>query len=271
MEFRTGRTAFAGRFDVLPLVVAVLFALSGSALAISQAPATSTLTPAQVFSQAISALGGSAAWSGIADTTMSGACTDEDDASSATTSSPFLWITAQSEFRYQMGATTSSTVLLSGHGKPSFSSPSASQSLTNETAELLKPFHMPGLVLLSILNDSSYHATVVGQEVVLGAAATHIHVQHQLAYALEQGADQDWWISTSTFLPVKVTYLVPGQSVKSYMTNSYYFSSWTATSGGIAYPQLLLVSSGLGAPTMGCTVAQLQLNTQPASSLFDVR
>jgi hypothetical protein len=270
MEFKTDYITSSGKFGLLPLVV-LLFALSEGRLAIPQISVSPPQTPAQVFTQTISALGGSSAWSGITDSRMTGTCADEDGSNSTAVPDPFVWITAQGEFRYQMGVTATSTVLLSGHGKPSFSSPSANQSLTNETAELLKPFHMPGLVILPILNDSSYRATIVGQEVVLGTATIHIHVLHRLAYAWEQGADQDWWISTSTSLPVKVTYLVPGQSVKSYMPNSYYFSSWSATSGGIAFPQLLLLASGSGAPTVGCTVTQLQLNTQPASSLFEAR
>ena len=253
-------------------VVALALLTTAECVPQSQIPSESSQTATQALTNALNAMGGSSSWSKIADATVTGSCTTlPDEGQSAEPSEPFQWITEGNEFRYQAGNSSDLSVLLSGHGKPLDSATSNTINLTSETATLLKPFHLPGQVLSAVLSDSMYSATIVGQETVLGVPTVHVHVIHRLYHTSEPGSDQDWWLSSSNYLPVKVMYLVPGQAIQSYMPETYSFAGWAAEPIGIAVPLQLTISTGIGFPTQSCTASQVQFNTQPAANIFDAR
>lgn len=140
---------------------------------------------------------------------------------------PFRWIIAGSQFRYENGRKGEFSAMLSGHGKPIMSSPGETHMLTYETAELQKPFHLPGLVLRSILNDENYQIELIKDKSTSTATTMHIRVTQRLFNILQRGTRQDWWIDSSTLLPVKVTFMTPGQAVESYMGVTDSFSGWS--------------------------------------------
>lgn len=250
------------------------FALFGGSCITSAQTSQATAPPndavTQILTQALNAMGGSGAWSQVSDATVSGNCTSSSAGNTtAEPPSTFLWIvTANNQFRYQSGKTGQGNALLSGTGSPLFATPSETKPLTAETGILLKPYHLPGMAFLQILNDQNYTASVVGQETVLNTTTIHIHVMHRGIRAPEIGSDQDWWLDASTYLPVAVTYLVPGQTMQSYMPTSYYFSSWELETRGIAVPFSLLIETGAGFPSGICTINQVNINSQPVASLF---
>ena len=229
-------------------------------------------TSAQVLTQALNAMGGSAAWTQVSDATLIGNCTTpQGQDGTAPATEPFRWITQAGEFRYESGSTGQLYVLLSGHGAPSNASPSGTQNLISETSALLKPFHLPGQVFATILNDPSYVASVVAPSGPADSATIHIHVVHQLSRAVEFNSQQDWWLDASTYLPVSVTFRVPGQAIRSYMLETYTFSAWSAEKFGAVLPHQITTSMSVGILAQTCTTTEVQINTQPAASLFDAR
>ena len=225
-----------------------------------------------VLNSALSAMGGQALWAAISDATVSGTCESAGvDGTNSGAASPFLWINAQDQFRYENGPSDNLTIMLSGHGKPLMVFPTQTQSLTYETAEFQKPFHLPGLVLQSTLNDQNYQLVLVGNENTSGTATIHVRILHRLFHIMQPGSRQDWWFDASTFLPLKVTFKVPGQAVESYMDVTYTFSGWSADVSGLMVPHQILITNEFGADAQTCTVLQLKINTQPAASLFDAR
>jgi hypothetical protein len=174
-------------------------------------------------------------------------------------------------FCYESDPEHNSAVMLSGHGRPSRAGSGTSIALTNETAELLKPYHLPGQVLLNDLNDRDYYVKVVGRESVQGVNAIHLRVVRYLAQYVEKDSTQDWWLDSSTNLPIKVTYLTPGQQIEAYMPTTLIYSSWSAESGRLLVPhqQSTLLESTILLRT--CTLSKLEFNSHPASTLFDAR
>jgi hypothetical protein len=227
-------------------------------------------TATMVLTNALTAMGGQIAWSQIVDTTVTGNCTSTSTKANGTESGmPFRWITAKEEFRYESGTAGQISALLSGHGKPIDAGLTGALSLSYETAALLKPFHLPGLVLFTVLNDPQYRASVIGQETVSGNSTIHLRVVHRLARGPESGSSQDWWFDPSTNLPLKVTYMAPGQTVQAYMPITYSFSQWSTEAGGLIVPHQLEESMELDTSLATCAVLAFKTNTQPNASLFD--
>ena len=143
--------------------------------------------------------------------------------------------------------------------------------MTNETATLLKPFHLPGQVLFAVLNDSHYQVSIVDQETAGGIPATRIRIVHRLVRGSEAGSTQEWWFDRSSYLPIKVTYLVPGQSISAYLPVTYSFSSWSSEAAGLIIPHQLEQSMESDPSLANCTILGFKTNTQPASALFDAQ
>jgi len=240
---------------------------SSLTLASAQAPTASDPSAIAALRQSINAMGGGTAWAQVTDAIVTGSCIDE----TAQTSEPFEWVTQGAEFRYQSGSGSEQHVMLSGHGAPSSTSPSGTQSLTPGSASLLKPFHLPGQALAAIINEPSYIATIAAQAGASSNSAIHIHVVHRLIHANESGSDQEWWFDSQTYLPLSVTYKVPGQTIQSYMDETYSFSTWTVEGFGAQVPLQITLSTSIGVPPQVCTSSQIQFNTNPSSSLFDAR
>lgn len=256
----------------LPMVFVVLVSANHLTYAQTAPVPSRNQAAAQALTQALDAMGGSAAWSQVVDATATGDCTPQQGQdATAPTAEQFTWITQASEFRYESGQPGQLSVLLSGHGRPSNATPNGSQNLTLETSALLKPFHLPGQVFAIILNDPNYIATIAAQTNTSSNSAIHIHVVHRLFHANEAGSEQEWLLDAQTYLPVSVTYKVPGQTIQSYMDETYSFSAWTAEQFGTQVPLQITVSTNVGIPPQVCTTAQLQFNTNPSSSLFDAR
>jgi hypothetical protein len=220
-----------------------------------------------VLISALTAMGGSSAWSGVADATVTGSCSPLNSERPAN-ATPIRWVISGDQFRYENGSPTESNVMLSGHGKPSMASPSGSDPLTSETAELQKPFHLPGLVFSRILSDQRYRIQIVqdaGSE-----SSAHIHISRYQFGIQQPGSQQDWWIDRASLVPLKVRFKIPGQAVESYMDMTYTFSGWNKISG-VTVPQQLVAMNEFGTGTETCAISGMQINTQPAPSLFDAR
>jgi hypothetical protein len=265
------RTGHLVLFRACAFGILVIVAFSHLARVAAQAPSTSDAAAVTALTNALNAIGGAAAWAQVSDVTMVGTCTASGTGNgSSGAQESFRWITQGGEFRYETSDSEQFSVLLSGHGSPHQVTPSGTQTLTNETALLLKPFHLPGLVFAAVLNDPHYVTSIAPPADATANSTVHVHVVRRLIHAFESGSEQDWWFDASTFLPLKVTYRIPGQSIRSYGEESYVFSAWTAGSFGVVIPNGILATS-FGVNSDSCTATQVQINTNPAPSLFDAR
>lgn len=245
-------------------------------LALSQSSSpdnTSTQQEAMlILNSAEAAMGGIQAWSAVGDSTAIGTCTAASlSGDSSQQSYSFRWIFAKHEFRLEAGtAAGSSTVILSGHGKPQAFDTGGTKALTSESFALTRPFHLPGEVLATVLSDSQFHALIVGNEELNGSSLVHIRVLRKLVHSDETGSAQDWWFDSTSHLPLKVTFKLPGQEIRSYLPITYSFTSWN-TIGGLAVPSVISESIYPELPLQTCTVEEFEVNSQPSSSLFDAR
>ncbi len=225
-------------------------------------------TAQQVLSNSLTAMGGQIHWSQVSDATLSGTCaiyTDQTDTQSA----PFQWTVEQNMFRYQYGLPGQITATVSGNGSPAVYNASGTQWLTQETAALMLPYHLPGLVVYALLNDPSYQASIVGNDNLQGESTIHLHAYRIIANAHEAGSEQDWWFDSSSYLPVQVIYNTPGQGVQSYIQITDSLSSWSVDNGNLIIPhQINQVMLGM-LNLQNCTATSLSINIQPQSSIFN--
>jgi hypothetical protein len=222
------------------------------------------------INHALAAMGGQAAWSAVLDTTVSGTCVLAARQGGGATL-PFRWTTAQDEFRYETDTDNQGPVMLSGHGNPSIASSTNNRAVTHETATLLKPYHLPGEVLLSALTDLHYSINTIGNDAVHGLTSIHLRIVHYLTNTSELGSTQDWWLDATTYLPTKVTYNVPGQQVEAYMPITYLYSAWGSEESGILIPHQLSQYEDSNVPMQTCAITKLKINTHPISTFFDER
>lgn len=220
---------------------------------------------------ALGAMGGQQVWTGIADSNVTGICTESNPSGNTSSASgPFTWITKGVEFRYENGNPDSPTIVLSAHGQPQAVLPNETRRLTYETGRFDRPFYLPALVLLMELNDGTYRFKSVGEEAVNGIMASHVQIVHLVNRSRDLGSEQDWWFDPSTGMPLQVTFRLPGQAVQSTFPVTYAFSQWSKQTG-LEYPAQIAVTAPDAGLSKVCAVSQVKMNTQPADSLFNAR
>ena len=247
----------------------VVFALSIGAQCSAQIKAEDASQAAtKIINDALTAMGGSAAWSSIADSTVTGSCTGSSVIGIAQATVPFTWITTKNEFRYESGVGGQGSALISDHGRPLISEPTGTVQVISQMASLLRPYHLPGTVLLQALDDSNYRVSVLDQEILGSTTTSHIEVVHWLVRAPEAGSLAEWWFDSSTNLPVKVTFQLPSQSDQAYFPVTYSFSRWGVGPNGIMIPnEIDQAIDSVGDVT--CSTTGFSTNTNPTPALFD--
>jgi len=222
----------------------------------------------QLVNQALNAMGGVAAWSGVTDSVVTGNCTAPSAQGSA--SANFRWTVQGREYRYETDTDNAGPIYLSAHGRPAASGTAASLALVSEYQDRMLAYHLPALTLGHALADTSFGIRLVGQETLNGSAAIHVRIGQFVGYAKIQGSDQDWWFSPTTSLPLRVAYRLPTQTNSVYAHLTWDFSNWSQQ-GTLLIPLGLSQSFADQTPMQSCTVANLQVNTNPPATLFDAR
>lgn len=224
-----------------------------------------------IISKSINAMGGGAVWSPVLDTTVTGACetpSPEDAASSV--SAGFVWVTKGMEFRYETDRDDSKVVYVSGHGRPRLSNASVNSELPLEYSERRLPFHLPALVFRDFLGQGNYTLVMDGEETVSDTQAIHIRVAAHSGPAKLQGAEQEWWFSSDTGLPIKVSYLLPAEDGSHYLHLERTFGAWSPE-GNLIIPHKVIDFLDEQSVLQSCTIRSIAVNTKPAESLFEVR
>jgi hypothetical protein len=271
-------------------IVGTLLAAAGYATA-----QTSTPPPAYRDSQALNlvqaslaALGGQAAFSAVQDATVNGSCTPTEgstapqasgSASTAESSSSndvaaagapqtITWITAGDDFRYESSQNGQTRLLVSSHGLPVVSGSGTTEQLSALSAAVLKPYHIPGLVLAQDVQDTNWGFRYVGEETIAGVQAVHVRIQRTARGWPIPILNQEWYFNPTTHLPIEVQYHVPSDPPsRFYGTVAVTYSSFSAEQTPV--PQQILVGSP-GSDPVACTLAAPSFNTHPQSTEFAI-
>jgi len=262
-------------FELLFFCGAVTFGASGHAQQISTPQHLATTAEAKnLLLASVEAMGGLTHWEGVTDATVVGSCIQTGASTGQTPSAKqFRWITAGDQFRYESDTQGQGSVMLSAHGKQKVDGTNSTRSrpLTGETTLLSQPYHLPAQVLHGLLANPDFYSRIVGDEVLDGHPATHLHTDRYIGSALIPGATQDWWFDATTKLPIKVTFFIPGQKIITYFPATLKFASWSAEAADLVVPHSLALVINQNMLSQTCSVSEFHFNSQPPSSVFDAR
>jgi hypothetical protein len=79
------------------------------------------------------------------------------------------------------------------------------------SAQAMRPFQIPALVLQSVLNDINFGMKTIGQQTLLGTQVNVVRIAKFNRERALNGTPQLWYFSAATGLPVKVEYLQPSE------------------------------------------------------------
>jgi hypothetical protein len=219
---------------------------------------------------ALLALGSEATFANIHDVKMNGSCSfsAEDDGAGSENSSQFSWIVADKEFRYESVSATGSDITISGHGKPTHTHNGTVEPISMFSANAMLPYQLPGLVLARELNDAKYQMKYLG---IRQLSANQVFVIEIALAGPERpvaGSAQTWFFSATTAEPIAVDYLMPSEtSPRVRIRIRTTFASYQAQAG-VSFPSNVGVETEHAGSGL-CAVNQIQINTSPASSIFD--
>ena len=250
-------------------VFALSFALCFLAPATAQTSAqTAQRDPGALaeISQAIQALGGAATIGTITNAVVTGAAVPVPGSSAPVTT--FVWTDAWPEFRVEVQQGPTDKVFLSGHGQPAAINNGQVQLLPPPLALAKRPFHLPGVVLMSFLSDPRYTITMDGPGSVEGTAAVRVKVQLDTDDASALVTPQEWYFDPSG-LPLRVDFQEPEvhQPNQQYDQAAFEFTNFQEA-GGMLIPFSIAVFEG-GQATVQMSIAAANFNQAVNPQQFD--
>jgi hypothetical protein len=215
-------------------------------------------------------MGGSASWGSVTDTKVIGSCAYPASAPANAKTYSVLWITQGNEYRYVTdSADLGAAVYLSGHGGPKVLLSSGEQRLPYEYGLRRLSFHLPGLVLAPTLNGSeTFSLMLLGTESIAGIETVHVRSMEYRGSSNVQGSEQDWWFDTAHGFPVQVTYNLPSEDNSHYDHLTTVFSQWQSASNiTVPFQQSTVLEGQI--VIQDCQLQKIEINTNPASTIFD--
>ena len=158
-----------------------------------------------VVNQAIALLGGQSALAQIHDCAVQGTATVPQGG--PLTSGPFRWQNAESEFRYEYPTIDGIEVLISNHGKQMIESSGGNQRVRNHSSDSDFPIHLPGLVLLRQVLNTSYSFTLLEPVSAGGQSIVRVRTVLESTDYARTVTPQIWSFDAATGLPVSVEYV----------------------------------------------------------------
>lgn len=218
---------------------------------------------------AITSLGGTASFGSIQDATVTAQTTTPSSPNSAPTGQ-ITWMTIGMSIRSATTSQSGNSTFTVQNGKGSVEDASGSVSpMDSRLALTLFPFHLPGAVLLNLLNAANDSLSVV-QDTSSTPNIVHVRSLIQMSDpTLTPVTQQDWYIDTNTGLPTRVDYYLPNTTNPSLDgTATILFTSWQKTPS-ILMPQTMQTqTNGTAANTI--TVGTPQFNQGLTASIFQL-
>lgn len=245
--------------------VVVFIAALASLFASAQAPPPTVRDPAAIAAvqNSIAALGGTANIQ-ISDCTVQGTLQNSANPSQ---NGSFTWKTSGTEFNYSTQTGTLLRIVVSGHGVPADIENGVTAQIGVQVSRATQPWHVPGLVLLNELNNTSYALSYVGQEVQNGASVIHVKTTDNSDDLGATVTPQDWYFDSSSYLPVSVSHRIPDPlDASRYTTASITFGGFTQLNGIAVASSLANI---IGDETRTVTITSVVFNSGLPSSTFD--
>jgi len=233
-----------------------------------QSPTSASQSPQRdpqgmaAIQNSILAQGGQTAISAIASAVVLGTLTPADN--SHASAGTFKWesdFTASTyEFRNEMQIGSQTRIFVSNHGNPAFYNGTKSRNLPSHVAYASVPFHLPAVVLLRELNNQQCSIQFLGTMTINGRPTAHIRTQVNTGPIETELSVHDWYLDSSTGLPIRVEYLTPSSvDMREHKPASVDFSNYKTISG-INVP-LTMVASEEGSIVSTITVSSVAFNT----------
>jgi hypothetical protein len=218
---------------------------------------------------AITSMGGTASFGSIQDVTVTAQTTTPSSSNSASTGQ-ITWMTIGMSIRCATTAQPGSSIFTVQNGAGSVEDASGNVSpMDSRLALTLYPYHLPGAVLLNLLNAANESLSVVQDT---GSTPNIVHVRSLIQMSdptLTPVTQQDWYIDTSTGLPSRVDYYLPNSTNPSQDgTTTILFTSWQKTPT-IMMPQTMQTQTN-GTAVSSITIGTPQFNQGLTTSIFQL-
>jgi hypothetical protein len=260
----------------LPLAIAI-FALLQLQATFSKGqtpqvyPLPSDSQAVTIVNNAIAQMGGVTVWSTVQDITVNANCTAYDINGDSLGLYTLVWVQAASQFRYDSTVSGTTSTLASGFGNPAMSNGQSVVPWSLSSSNAVQPVLAPALMLYMDTQNPAmvyqYRGTgnVGGQAVNIVAASLSGNV------APVRSTEQDWFISSSTNLPVQVTTRVPTELDPSITISAVTtYSSFAPLTSAPNMQSPVLVTQNFGVGSNTCTLSSPTLNTSPPASYFEL-
>lgn len=218
-----------------------------------------------VIAKAIDAMGGTAAFAAVADTTTEATCTKAS--ASKTDTHAVRWITAGKYFRYDGGDSDQRGMVSGPNGVLRIGDGNA-KGINTRSARALRPIYLPGLLLLEEIKNPKIEIDLIPSGSDTGATATHIRIIDTVASEESmEPVQEDWYFDPQTGLPIRVIYEAQAfNSLTRFTRITVEYTSYQADKD-LTMPTVIQRTFESG-PTTTCKVSKFSVNTHPDSTIF---
>lgn len=254
------------RYAFICIFAATFISLKGQTQ--NTPPAPRDAQALTIVANAVTAMGGQAAFAAIKDVTSTGTCSPTQGAGGPPATQTFTWTIDGSQFRYETKSNGNDYVFVSGHGNPARSINGATRKASPESAREAKPYYLPGLVLAGEWSDAHYGFQFAGTKQLTSGSVIVVEIAPYYG-TIRYGEElQTWYFDPASYEPVAVEYYIPGEQApgiqaKATMT----FGSFQRIANGL-FPQQVVSQDPVS--TSSCTITSTEINTAPPSALFDL-
>jgi hypothetical protein len=224
------------RKSVLGLSIYCLLAgLTSICVSAQTAPPVEDPQAVTVLTASLTAMGGQALFSSIQDSTISGQMQSVDGQQPP---DQFVWKSLGIAIRHEYAMADGLHISVVNQDKGQLKDPDGTVTALNARSSLtILPYHMPGVLLLSLLTSQNVSLALVAQP---SSDPQYIHVsaQQQLQDPkLSYLTQQEWEFDPATGLPVKVTFCLPDERNQGHVGQaSIAYTAWQNASGAL-FPQ----------------------------------
>jgi hypothetical protein len=215
---------------------------------------------------ALISMGGATAYSSIQDATVTG----QTNAPDSLPTGQITWQTIGVSIRSATTSQSATTVYAVQSGSGSVEDASGSVApMDARQALTIFPYHLPGVVLLYLLNASDRSLSVI-QDTGTTPNIVHVRSLKQMSDpTLTPVTQQDWYIDMSTGLPSRVDYYLPNVADPTQDgTATILFTSWQKTPT-VLMPQTLQIQNN-GSPLNSVTLSAGQFNQGLSATIFQL-
>jgi hypothetical protein len=249
-----------------------LYLTCGTCASAQSAPAAASLQDPVALAavkMAITSMGGTTSFGSIQDATVT-AQTTTPSIPNPVPPGKITWMTIGMSIRCVTTSQSGNSAYTDQNGAGLVEDASGNVSpMDSRLALTLFPYHLPGMVLLNLLNASNESLSVVEDA---GASPNIVHVRflrQMTNSALTSLTQQDWFFDTNTGLPSRVNYYLPNITNPSLDgTATVIFTSWQKTPS-ILMPQTLQTQSN-GTAVSTITLGAPQFNQGLSASILQL-